>query len=89
MIGGAFIVLAFVLGDRSLSIINLLPLAVLGILLLFAGSELCLTILDLTKRKDLFVSLVILGITLAANLAAGFISGIAVAYLLQCAKLDV
>jgi SulP family sulfate permease len=89
MIGGAFIFLAFLLGEQSLSIINLLPLAVLGILLLFAGGELCLTILDLTRRKDLFVSLVILGITLATNLAAGFIAGIAVAYLLKYGKLDV
>jgi SulP family sulfate permease len=89
MIGAAFIVLAVLLGDRSLSIINLLPLAVLGILLLFAGGELCLTILDLTARKDLFVSLVILGITLATNLAAGFIVGIAVAYLLKYGKLNV
>ena len=89
MIGGIFIVLAFLLGDRSLAIINLLPLAVLGILLLFAGGELCLTILDLNTRKDLFVSLVILGITLATNLAAGFIVGIAVAYLLKYGKLSV
>ncbi|MBW2517679.1 MAG: hypothetical protein JRE88_12925 [Deltaproteobacteria bacterium] len=49
----------------------------------------CLTILDLTTRKDLFVSLVILGITLATNLAAGFIVGIAVAYLLKYEKLSV
>jgi SulP family sulfate permease len=89
MIGGVFIFLAVLLGDRSLAIINLLPLAVLGILLLFAGGELCLTILDLTTRKDLFVSLFILGITLAANLAAGFIVGIAVAYLLKHGKLGV
>ncbi|MBW2469881.1 MAG: putative sulfate/molybdate transporter [Deltaproteobacteria bacterium] len=89
MIGGIFIILAVLLGDRSLAIINLLPLAVLGILLLFAGGELCLTILDLTTRKDLFVSLVILGITLATNLAAGFIVGIAVAYLLKYEKLSV
>jgi SulP family sulfate permease len=89
MIGAAFIVLAVLLGDRSLSIINLLPLAVLWILLLFAGGELCLTILDLTARKDLFVSLVILGITLATNLAAGFIVGISVAYLLNYGKLNV
>ena len=89
MIGGIFIILAVLLGDRSLAIINLLPLAVLGILLLFAGGELCLTILDLTTRKDLFVSLVILGITLATNLAAGFIVGIAVAYLLKSEKLSV
>jgi SulP family sulfate permease len=89
IIGGIFIALAVFLGSGSLALINLLPLAVLGILLLFAGGELCLTILDLTTRKDLFVSLVILGITLATNLAAGFMAGIAVAYLLKHEKLNI
>jgi SulP family sulfate permease len=89
MIGAVFIALALFLGSHSLAFINLLPLSVLGILLLFAGSQLCLTILDLTTRKDMFVSLVILGITLATNLAAGFLAGIAVAYLLKLEKLKV
>jgi SulP family sulfate permease len=83
IIGGVFIALAVLVGSRSLAFINLLPLAVLGILLLFSGSQLCLTVLDLRARKDFFVSLIILGITLAANLAAGFIAGIAVAYILK------
>jgi SulP family sulfate permease len=83
MIGAVFVALAVFLGSRSLAVINLLPLSILGILLLFAGSELCLTILDLTRRKDMFVSLVILGITLATNLAVGFMAGIAVAYLVK------
>ena len=89
MIGAVFIALALFLGSHSLVFINLLPLAVLGILLLFAGSQLCLTILDLTTRKDMFVSLVILGITLATNLAAGFLAGIAVAYIIKLEKLRV
>ena len=89
MIGGVFIALAIFFGSRSLAFINLLPLAVLGILLLFAGSQLCLTILDLTKRKDMFVCLVVLGITLATNLAAGFMAGIAVAYLIKSDRFSV
>ena len=89
MIGGVFIALAIFFGSRSLAFINLLPLAVLGILLLFAGSQLCLTILDLNKRKDMFVCLTVLGITLATNLAAGFIAGIAVAYILKHEKFSV
>ena len=83
IIGAVFIAMAVFLGSRSLAIINLLPLAVLGILLLFAGSQLGLTILDLTSRKDLFVCLLILGITLASNLAAGFLVGIAVAHIIK------
>ena len=89
MIGAVFIALALFLGSHSLVFINLLPLSVLGILLLFAGSQLCLTILDLTTRKDMFVSLVILGITLATNLAAGFLAGIAVAYIIKLEKFRV
>jgi SulP family sulfate permease len=89
MIGGVFIALAIFFGSRSLAFINLLPLAVLGILLLFAGSQLCLTILDLSERKDMFVCLVILGITLATNLAAGFLAGIAVAYLIKSDRFGV
>jgi SulP family sulfate permease len=58
-------------------------------LLLFAGGQLALTIIDLKKRKDLFVALMILGITLAANLAAGFIIGIAIAYVLKSNKVTV
>ena len=89
MIGGVFIALAIFFGSRSLAFINLLPLAVLGILLLFAGSQLCLTILDLNKRKDMFVCLTVLGITLATNLAAGFMAGIAVAYLIKSDRFSV
>jgi SulP family sulfate permease len=89
MIGGVFVVLALVLGDGSLAVIYLLPLSVLGILLLFAGSQLALTIMDLENRKDFFVVLLMLGITFASNLAAGFMVGIVVAWLLKAEKLHV
>ena len=89
MIGVIFAALAVFLGRNCLVIIYLLPLSVLGVLLLFAGSQLALTVLDLRNRKELFVCLIILGITLATNLAAGFITGIAVACLLKWKKLGV
>jgi SulP family sulfate permease len=89
MIGIIFVALAVFLGSDSLSVIYLLPLSVLGILLLFAGSQLALTIMDLKNRKDFFVILVMLGITLATNLAAGFIVGIGIAWVLKAEKLNV
>ncbi len=89
IIGAIFLALAFLLGDRALIIINLLPLAVLGILLLFAGSQLGLTILDLNTRKELFVCMLILGITLAYNLAVGFMAGIAVACIVKSDRFSV
>jgi len=89
IIGAIFMALAILLGTQVLSVIYLIPMAVLGILLLFAGSQLALTIIDMRDRKDLFVSLVMLGITLASNLAVGFMVGFVVAYLLKSDKLTV
>jgi SulP family sulfate permease len=89
MIGAVFIVFTVLLGNRILAVFNLIPMAILGVLLLFAGSQLALTILDVNQRKDLFVVVSILGITLASNLAAGFAGGIVLAYLLRLDKLKV
>ena len=89
MIGVMFVALAILLGRHCLAIIYLLPLSVLGVLLLFAGSQLALTVIDLKNRSELFVCLIILGITLATNLAAAFIAGIAIAQLLKWKKLSV
>jgi SulP family sulfate permease len=89
MIGLVFVFLALLLGSHALSIVYLIPMAVLGVLLLFAGSQLALTIMDMKERRDLFVVLVMLGITLAANLAVGFLVGIAVAYALKSERLSV
>jgi SulP family sulfate permease len=89
MIGATFIGLVVVLGDGILTVLHLLPMAVLGVLLLFAGVQLAMTLLDLQSRKDLFVSLLILGLTLAANLAVGFMTGIVAAYVLKSDKLQV
>ena len=89
MIGSIFIVLALFLGENIVRFFNLLPLSVLGVLLIFAGSQLTLTIIDLRNRTDFFVATLILGITLATNLAAGFIAGIAVAHLLRWKRLSV
>lgn len=89
MIGILFGALAILLGDDIVGIFNLLPMSVLGALLVFAGSQLTLTIMDLDRREDYFVATLILGITLASNLAAGFIAGMIVAQLLKWDKLSV
>jgi SulP family sulfate permease len=88
-IGAVFILLGLLLGFHALAVIYLLPMAILGVMLLFAGSQLALTVIDLNARKDLFVALMILGITLAANLAVGFVIGAAMAYALKSDRLDI
>jgi len=89
IIGAIFLVLALFLGTHSLAVIYMLPMAALGVLLIFAGVQLALTLSDMQTRKDLFVPILILGITLASNLAAGFLTGIAVAYILKWKRLSV
>ncbi|MDY6971920.1 MAG: putative sulfate/molybdate transporter [Thermodesulfobacteriota bacterium] len=89
MIGFLFIALSVFLGDDIVGLFNLLPMSVLGALLIFAGSQLTLTIMDLDERKDYFVATLILGITLASNLAAGFVAGMIVARLVKWGKLSV
>ncbi len=89
MIGIIFLVLALALGDNIVGFFNLLPMSILGVLLVFAGAQLTLTIMDLETRKDYFVATMILGITLASNLAAGFIVGMVIARLLKWEKLSV
>ncbi|MBW2491309.1 MAG: putative sulfate/molybdate transporter [Deltaproteobacteria bacterium] len=89
MIGFIFLSLAFFLGIHALSVVYLLPMAILGVLLIFAGGQLALTVIDMKTRKDLFVALLILGITLASNLAAGFLVGFVVAYVLKSERLNI
>jgi SulP family sulfate permease len=89
IIGGIFILLAVVLGRHALAVVYLLPLSVLGVLLIFAGGQLALTVIDLLNRKELFVVIVMLSITLAVNLAAAFGIGIVLAYLLRSEKVTI
>jgi sulfate permease, SulP family len=89
IIGGIFVFLALIVGHQVLSIIYLIPMSALGVLLIFAGSQLALTLLDIKTRKELFVPIIILGITLISNLAVGFATGIVLAYLLKSEKLKV
>jgi SulP family sulfate permease len=89
MIGMFFVVLAILLGNHIVDLLNLLPMSILGVLLIFAGAQLTLTIMDLGNRKDYFIATLILGITLASNLAAGFIAGMIVAQVLKWEKLSV
>ena len=88
-IGIAMVVMAIAFGENIVKVFNLLPLSILGVLLIFAGAQLALTIMGLQTRKDYFIAILILSITLASNLAAGFITGLFVAHLLKWEKLSV
>ncbi len=89
IIGSFFLIVAILFGESSVEIIKLLPFSILGVLLFFAGAELMTMIKDLREKKEFFVPLVMLGITLVSNLAWAFFLGLILAYLLKYEKIKV
>lgn len=89
IIGGFFLCIALFLGQHALSLIHLLPFSILGVLLVFAGGQLSLSIIDMMGRKELFVIVLILSITLATNLSWGFGVGLITAHLLNTKHLSI
>ena len=87
MIGIFFVVLALVLGELGLTILALIPNSVLGVLLIFAGLELCPLVRSLQSNEEFFVALLIAGIALAVpNMAWAFGIGIVVDLFLRRTK---
>lgn len=89
IIGGGFVVLAILFGSEAVNVFYLIPMGVLGVLLIFAGTQLALTIQDVTTRTDLFIIVLMLGITLASNLAWAFGFGIVLHHSLRLGKIKV
>jgi SulP family sulfate permease len=87
LIGSCFVVLALVLGELGFAILALLPNSVLGVLLIFAGLELCPLVRSLQSNEEFFVALLIAGIALAVpNMAWAFGIGILVDLFLRWTK---
>ncbi|WP_320172868.1 putative sulfate/molybdate transporter [Maridesulfovibrio sp.] len=76
IIGGLFVLLAIGFGAGSVKVLQLIPMGVLGVLLVFAGVQLVLAMRDMTARSSQAVIAVMLCITLLANLAWAFGAGI-------------
>lgn len=89
IIGVFFLLIAILFGNSSVEIIKLIPFSILGVLLFFAGSELMTMIKDLKGKREFFVPLVMLGITLISNLAWAFFFGLIFAYLLKYEKIKI
>ena len=79
MIGVFFVFLALVLGECGFALLAAIPQSVLGVLLVFAGLELCPLIRSLHTNEEYFVALLIAGIALVVpNMAWAFVVGIVV-----------
>lgn len=90
IIGLIFLALALAVGQTGLTLLTLIPMAILGVLLVFAGLELALLIRDVTDRNQLFIALAIAGVALATtNMAIAFISGMVLQAVLKLAQVDI
>ena len=77
MIGALFVVMALAFGELGFRVLAIIPNSVLGVLLIFAGLELCPLIRSLKTNEEYFVALLISGISLAVpNMAWAFGIGI-------------
>lgn len=90
MIGVIFVILALALGELGFTILALIPNSVLGVLLVFAGLELCPLMRSLQTNEEYFVALLIAGIALAVpNMAWAFGIGIIADVFIRKAKIKI
>jgi len=90
MIGIFFVVVALVLGEFGFALLTLIPQSILGVLLVFAGLELCPLMRSLKTNEEYFVALLIAGIALVVpNMAWAFGIGILVDMFIRAAKIKI
>jgi SulP family sulfate permease len=90
MIGLVFVTISLVFGKMGLSLLSTIPAATMGTLLLFAGLELSLLILDIKEKEDLFIVLIVAGIGYSTtNIGIAFMAGILIAYLIKWKKIQI
>ncbi len=85
IIGSLLATLGILYGDAITHIFNLLPLAILGVLLFFSGLELTLSIrdVDFKRKNDVFIMLFVAAISIGVSrygFVIGIIGGILLAY---------
>ena len=90
MIGLFFVVVALVLGDLGFTLLALIPQSVLGVLLVFAGLELCPLLRSLKTNEEYFVALLIAGIALVVpNMGWAFAIGIGADFFIRKMKIKI
>lgn len=89
-IGAVLIVMAVAFGSFGFALLASIPNAVLGVLLVFAGLELCPLVRNLKTNEEYFVALVIAGIALAVpNMAWAFGAGMVIDQIIRRTRVSV
>ncbi len=77
-LGLAKMLLAVLFGSSLMIIMTEFPLSILGVLLIFSGLELAVVCRDQTQRENFVVMVLTAGVSVTANVAIGFLTGVAV-----------
>jgi SulP family sulfate permease len=90
MIGALLLLMALLFGEFGFAVLAMIPNSVLGVLLIFAGLELCPLIRSLKTNEEYFVALLISGISLAVpNMGWAFSIGILVDFVIRKTKIKI
>jgi SulP family sulfate permease len=90
MIGALLLLTALLFGEFGFAVLAMIPNSVLGVLLIFAGLELCPLIRSLKTNEEYFVALLISGISLAVpNMGWAFGIGILVDFIIKKTKIKI
>ena len=83
MLGVILLVLGLFFSQSVALLFNMIPAAVLGVILFFAGLELASIVWDIGRNKeDIYVLLVTAGIAII-NIVIAFVAGLALYYALK------
>ncbi|XP_074283275.1 molybdate transporter 1-like [Silene latifolia] len=89
LLGAAKLIIGIVLGSSIIKILDLFPVGVLGVLLLFAGLELAMACRDMNTKEESFVMLLVTAVSLVESGASlGFLCGIITHFLLKLRIMD-
>jgi SulP family sulfate permease len=90
MIGALLVVMALAFGDFGFTLLAMIPTSVLGVLLIFAGLELCPLIRSLKANEEFFVAILIAGIAISVpNMSWAFAIGIAADFFIRRLKIKI
>jgi SulP family sulfate permease len=82
--------MALLFGELGFSLLAVIPKSVLGVLLVFAGLELCPLLRNLKTNEEYFIALLIAGIALVVpNMAWAFAIGIAADLFIRKMKIKI
>jgi hypothetical protein len=82
-LGLAKMTLAVLFGSSLMLIMTEFPLSILGVLLVFSGLELAIVCRDQKQKENFMVMVLTAGISIVANVAIGFVSGVLVILILR------